>query len=105
MSLQVVYKWGSIISFILIIAWPLLALPAKVFPKGYFGFWVVVSIIWGLLAAVVAIVLPVWEVNPIPSLTTSTACPTDAYTAYKTVVVVEFLSSLGACRRHGKVIH
>ena len=60
---QVVYKWGSLISFIMIIAWPLLALPARVFPKGYFAFWVVISIVWGLLAAVVAIVMPVWEVG------------------------------------------
>lgn len=32
-ALQVVYKWGSTLSFNLIPAWPLLALPAGVFPK------------------------------------------------------------------------
>ena len=30
---------------------------------GYFYWWVIVSISWGLIASVIAIVLPVWEVR------------------------------------------
>ena len=48
------YKWilkyGGGLAFILIIAWPCLALPAGVFSKGYFTFWVIISIIWGLVS-------------------------------------------------------
>jgi urea-proton symporter len=51
--------WG--LTLILVVAWPLLALPAGVFSKGYFTFWVILSIIWGLLATIVGIVLPFWE--------------------------------------------
>ena len=35
---------------------------------GYFYWWVIVSISWGLIASVIAIVLPVWEVSMIPAL-------------------------------------
>ena len=37
--------------------------------QGYFYWWVIVSMVWGLIAACIAIVLPVWEVgllNPLP---------------------------------------
>lgn len=32
--------------------------------QGYFYWWVIVSIVWGLIAACIAIVMPVWEVRP-----------------------------------------
>lgn len=51
--------WG--LSLLLIVVWPLLALPAGVFSKGYFTFWVVLSITWGLLATIVSTTLPLWE--------------------------------------------
>ncbi|PRW20754.1 urea-proton symporter DUR3-like [Chlorella sorokiniana] len=51
--------WG--LSFTLIILWPLLALPAGVFSKGYFTFWVILAITWGLIATVVSTALPLWE--------------------------------------------
>ncbi|KAK9819508.1 hypothetical protein WJX74_001443 [Apatococcus lobatus] len=53
--------WGSVLAFVLIILWPCLALPATVFSKGYFTFWVILSIIWGLCATVIATLLPLWE--------------------------------------------
>ena len=28
---------------------------------GYFTFWVVLSLIWGLIASIVATILPIWE--------------------------------------------
>jgi len=51
--------WG--LSITLIVVWPLLALPAKVFSKGYFTFWVALSITWGLIATIVSTSLPLWE--------------------------------------------
>lgn len=51
--------WG--LSTLLILVWPLLALPAGIFSQGYFTFWVVLSIAWGLLASVVGTFLPLWE--------------------------------------------
>ena len=35
---------------------------------GYFYWWVIVSISWGLIASVIAIVLPVWEVRLISAV-------------------------------------
>ena len=50
-AIEHAYKWilvrGSILSVILFILWPLLALPARVFSKGYFTFWVAISMAWG----------------------------------------------------------
>ena len=48
-ALAWILKYGGGIAFIIIIAWPCLALPAGVFSKGYFTFWVIISIIWGLV--------------------------------------------------------
>jgi Na+/proline symporter len=53
--------WGGILSVVLFILWPCLALPAKVFSKGYFTFWVIISMTWGFIATVIATVLPPWE--------------------------------------------
>ena len=46
-----ILKWGGGTAFVIIIAWPCLALPAGVFSKGYFTFWVIISIVWGLVRA------------------------------------------------------
>ena len=60
------YKWilkyGGGLAFILIIAWPCLALPAGVFSKGYFTFWFIISIIWGLVSRSVS-----WSLHAQPS--------------------------------------
>jgi len=60
-ALKWIMVWGFGLSVILIIAWPLLTLPVPVFPKGYWTFWVALSLIWGLLATIAMVVLPVWE--------------------------------------------
>jgi hypothetical protein len=52
---------GYVLSFVLILLWPILSIPAQVFSKSYFAFWVVVSIAWGFGAAIVISVLPLWE--------------------------------------------
>eukprot|EP01025_Chloroclados_australasicus_P032562 TRINITY_DN329_c0_g3_i3.p1 TRINITY_DN329_c0_g3~~TRINITY_DN329_c0_g3_i3.p1 ORF type:complete len:665 (-),score=74.41 TRINITY_DN329_c0_g3_i3:419-2413(-) len=60
-ALRFTVIYGSILSGVLIILWPLLALPAGVFSQGYFSFWVGLAIAWGLLATVAMITLPLWE--------------------------------------------
>lgn len=54
-------KYGTIGTMILVVAWPVLALPAKVFSEGYFTFWVIIAMIWGISAAIVIVVLPLYE--------------------------------------------
>lgn len=58
-------KWtwitGGTLTVVLIILWPLLALPAGVFNLPYFTMWVIISITWGLVAAVLCIFAPIWE--------------------------------------------
>ena len=56
-----IIKRGYILTFILIIAWPLLSVPAGVFTKSYFCFWVFLAIVWGCASAVTITVLPLWE--------------------------------------------
>ena len=46
-----VLRWGSVLAVVLIIVWPLLALAAGSFSRSYFYFWVILSIIWGLVRA------------------------------------------------------
>lgn len=54
--------WTAIVlTFILVVAWPVLTIPAKAFSKGYFTFWVVLSFIWGILATAAMVIIPVWE--------------------------------------------
>jgi SSS family transporter len=64
-AMDIAYTWtvrtGSLMTFVLIIAWPLLALPQYTFSKSYFGFWVAIAFIWGHAAAVITIILPIWE--------------------------------------------
>ena len=38
------------LTIVIFVMWPLLTLPAKVFSKGYFTFWVVLALIWGTIA-------------------------------------------------------
>eukprot|EP01026_Neomeris_dumetosa_P065127 TRINITY_DN623_c0_g1_i3.p1 TRINITY_DN623_c0_g1~~TRINITY_DN623_c0_g1_i3.p1 ORF type:complete len:724 (-),score=58.73 TRINITY_DN623_c0_g1_i3:877-2892(-) len=52
---------GSILSGILIILWPVLAIPAGVFSEAYFSFWAGIAIAWGLIATAIMILLPLWE--------------------------------------------
>jgi len=52
---------GYLLTLVLIILWPLLSIPAQVFTKDYFAFWVLVSIAWGFGAAIVISFLPLIE--------------------------------------------
>ncbi len=70
-------RWGLALALILIVLWPLLALPAKDFSKGYFTFWVIISMTWGFIATVIAVVLPVRTRIPAPTCTFTTAAAGD----------------------------
>jgi hypothetical protein len=69
-ALSFVTKWGVGFCIVMIIIWPLLSLPAGcgvsgvecgVFSKDYFYLWVSVALVWGIVATVVIIAMPVWE--------------------------------------------
>lgn len=60
-ALKIIGLCGFGLTFVLIILWPVLTIPAKAFSKGYFTFWVVLSFIWGLLATAAMVILPVYE--------------------------------------------
>ncbi len=61
------FTWatGGALTLILLIGWPILALPAKVFSEGYFTFWVIIAMVWGIVASVVCICLPIIEASDI----------------------------------------
>jgi hypothetical protein len=50
-ALRWTYITGGTLTLVLVVAWPLLALPAGVFSKGYFTMWIIIAIVWGLLAS------------------------------------------------------
>lgn len=52
---------GYVLTLILIVIWPLLSIPAGVFTRSYFAFWVLVAIAWGFGAAIVITVVPLTE--------------------------------------------
>jgi len=56
-----VQKWGLTFSILMVFVWPVLSVPAGIFGKDYFSFWVFISIAWSFLAAFVIIVLPIHE--------------------------------------------
>ncbi|RAL40381.1 hypothetical protein DM860_006451 [Cuscuta australis] len=56
-----IVKWGVCFTFVILVVWPLLTLPAGVFSKGYFTLWAVVAIAWGSIASAVIIALPLME--------------------------------------------
>ena len=60
-AMKKIWNASIITSIILIVVWPLLSVPAGVFSKGYFAFWVFISLVWGLTATTVIIVLPLYE--------------------------------------------
>lgn len=53
--------WGCAWTVLIVILWPLLALPVGVFSAGYFTFWVIISITWGTIGSAIIILLPIYE--------------------------------------------
>ena len=60
-ALRFTLVWGTVLSLVLILVWPLLALPATVFSESYFTFWVIIALVWGWAATLIMIFLPVYE--------------------------------------------
>nr|ATG71187.1 ATDUR3 [Juniperus flaccida] len=56
-----IVKWGLGFTVVIVVLWPILSLPAKVFSSGYFTFWAVISIAWGSIGSLVIIILPLIE--------------------------------------------
>jgi len=56
-----VKKWGFGFTIVMVVIWPILTIPAGVFTKEYFAFWVFVSLMWGFTATFVIISLPLYE--------------------------------------------
>lgn len=56
-----IVRWGLGLSVVFIVMWPALTIPAFAFSEGYFTFWVILSIIWGVVATIVCICLPLYE--------------------------------------------
>jgi len=56
-----VKKYGYGFTFLIVVLWPVLSLPAKVFTKDYWAFWVFISLMWGFLASFAIITLPLYE--------------------------------------------
>merc|ERR1719399_285836 len=51
--------WGT--SILLCVIWPVLSVPAGVFSKAYFAFWVFIAVVWSLVASTAIIFLPLYE--------------------------------------------
>merc|ERR1712193_163610 len=56
-----VKKWGFGFTIVMVVIWPILTIPAGVFTKEYFAFWVFVSLMWGFTATFVIITMPLYE--------------------------------------------
>eukprot|EP00270_Netrium_digitus_P009623 TRINITY_DN2933_c0_g1_i1.p1 TRINITY_DN2933_c0_g1~~TRINITY_DN2933_c0_g1_i1.p1 ORF type:complete len:727 (+),score=169.16 TRINITY_DN2933_c0_g1_i1:137-2317(+) len=56
-----IIKWGCVFTFLIVVLWPIAALPAGVFSEGFFTFWAVISISWGTIGSLVIIILPLYE--------------------------------------------
>merc|ERR1712151_1284642 len=56
-----VKKYGYGFTVLIVVVWPVLSLPAGVFTKGYWSFWVFVSLMWGFVASFGIITLPLYE--------------------------------------------
>merc|ERR1719221_2519549 len=54
-------KWGWGFTIVMVIVWPVLSLPAGVFNKDYWAFWVFLSLSWAFVATFVIIALPLYE--------------------------------------------
>merc|ERR1719359_822466 len=56
-----IQKWGWGFTIIMVIVWPVLSIPAGVFTRDYFAFWVFISLAWAFVATAVIIALPIQE--------------------------------------------
>ncbi|MCO5581170.1 hypothetical protein L7F22_035048 [Adiantum nelumboides] len=60
-SIRIASIIALVLSVIMIILWPLLTLPAGVFSEAYFALWVLISMVWAVIATAICIFLPLIE--------------------------------------------
>lgn len=60
-SFRIASILAVVLSVIVLVVWPLLTLPAGVFSEGYFALWVVISMIWAIIATILCTFLPLIE--------------------------------------------
>jgi len=78
-----IVKYGVNISLVLIFAWPMATIPFGVLPKAVYNLWAALAFMWGWVAAIAIIGLPIYEnratfvavmtCNPIAKKDTKTA--------------------------------
>ncbi|CAG7894690.1 unnamed protein product [Brassica rapa] len=56
-----IVRWGLVFTLVIVVIWPVLSLPARVFSRGYFWFWAIVAIAWGTIGSIVIVGLPLIE--------------------------------------------
>lgn len=56
-----IVAWGVSLAILFVVVWPLLTLAAGTFSPSFFTFWVVLSVVWGLVATAILVLLPLWE--------------------------------------------
>jgi len=56
-----VKTYGYGFTILIVIVWPVLSVPAGVFTKDYWAFWVFISLMWGFVASIGIIALPLYE--------------------------------------------
>jgi len=56
-----IIKYGVGTSLLLVVVWPLACAPLGVFPKAIYALWTAVAVIWGWLAALLIVFVPLWE--------------------------------------------
>jgi urea-proton symporter len=52
---------AGVVTLLLLVVWPLLAIAGGVFSLSYFTFWVYMSMAWGLASTIILVALPLWE--------------------------------------------
>jgi SSS family transporter len=60
-ALNWVKLYGYGFTILIVIVWPILSVPAGVFTKDYWAFWVFISLMWGFVASAVIVALPLIE--------------------------------------------
>jgi Na+/proline symporter len=60
-AMRKIITWGVSLALLFVVVWPLATLAESTFSLGFFTFWAVLSMVWGLIASIVIIFLPLWE--------------------------------------------
>lgn len=55
---KMTWIWAIGLTLLIFVLWPLLTLPAGIFSRGYFSFWIGLAMTWGTAAAAIVIFFP-----------------------------------------------